>query len=65
MDPVKVEGIANWPTLMNVKGVRSFLGFCNFYRLFIRDFSRIAQPLNGLTKKNRLFTWGDAEEEAF
>jgi RNase H-like domain found in reverse transcriptase/Reverse transcriptase (RNA-dependent DNA polymerase) len=65
MDPIKVEGIANWPTPMNVKGVRSFLGFCNFYRPFIKDFSRIAQPLNGLTKKNRAFTWSNAKEEAF
>ncbi len=31
MDPVKVEGIAKWPTLATVKNVRSFLGFCNFY----------------------------------
>jgi reverse transcriptase-like protein len=31
MDPVKVEGIAKWPTPTTVKDVRSFLGFCNFY----------------------------------
>ena len=31
MDPVKIEGIKNWPTPTKVKDIRSFLGFCNFY----------------------------------
>ena len=31
MDPVKIEGIKNWPTPTKVKDVCSFLGFCNFY----------------------------------
>ena len=53
MDPVKVEGITKWPEPRTVKGVRSFLGFCNFYRAFIPKFSDIARPLNDLTKKNR------------
>ena len=35
MDPVKIEGIKNWPRPNKVKDVRSFLGFCNFYRPFI------------------------------
>jgi hypothetical protein len=35
MDPVKIAGIKNWPTPTKVKDVRSFLGFCNFYRPFI------------------------------
>jgi len=55
MDPVKVQGIADWPTPESVKDVRSFLGFCNFYRAFIKNFSDIAQPLNDLTRKNEQF----------
>jgi hypothetical protein len=51
MDPVKVEGIAKWPALTTVKDVCSFLGFCNFYRSFIANFSAVARPLNDLTKK--------------
>ena len=31
MDPVKLQGIRDWPTPTSVKGVRSFLGFANFY----------------------------------
>jgi hypothetical protein len=42
MDPAKIKGIANWPIPMTVKQVRSFLGFCNFYRSFIYHFSHIA-----------------------
>ena len=42
MDPVKVEGIAHWPTPATVKDVRSFLGFCNFYHTFIPHFSNVA-----------------------
>jgi hypothetical protein len=42
MDPVKIAGIKNWPTPTKVKDVRSFLGFCNFYRPFIRGFAHLA-----------------------
>ena len=65
MDPIKVAGIANWPTPTTVKEVRSFLGFCNFYRAFIPTFSHIARPLNDLTKKNQKWAWDSNEEVAF
>ena len=57
MDPSKVDAIKSWDTPTCVKEVRSFIGFCNFYRQFIRDFSKIAEPLNTLTKKDVKFTW--------
>ena len=65
MDPVKVEGIAQWPIPKTVKDVRSFLGFCNFYRAFIPSFSHVARPLNDLTKKARQWTWNGREQQAF
>ena len=65
MDPAKVAGIATWPTLTSVKQIRSFLGFCNFYRPFIYQFSHIARPLNELTRKDTLWTWGERQQEAF
>jgi len=57
MDPIKVQGISEWPTPQTVKDVQSFLGFCNFYRAFIKNFSDIVRPLNDLTCKNEQFIW--------
>jgi hypothetical protein len=65
MDPTKVQGIADWPTPKTVKDVRSFLGFCNFYRTFIPQFSHIARPLNNLTKKSHQWSWQTEEETTF
>jgi len=65
MDPIKVQGIADWPTPQTIKDVRSFLGFCNFYRAFIKNFSDIARPLNDLTRKNEQFIWTDEHNDAF
>ena len=64
MDPVKIEGIKNWPTPTKVKDVRSFLGFCNFYRPFIPNFGHDAKPLNKLTKKDMPWQWGSRQQEA-
>lgn len=65
MDPVKVTGVQNWPTPTTIKGVCSFLGFCNYYCTFVQDFSELALPLNALTKKGREFQWGPVEQDAF
>ena len=65
MDPVKVAGVCDWPTLKNMREVRSFHGFCNFYRPFIKAFSQIALPLNALTKKDVTFAWNKEAQKAF
>jgi Reverse transcriptase (RNA-dependent DNA polymerase) len=41
-----------WKKLTTVRGVQSFLGFCKFYRRFIKNYSRISRPLHNLTKDN-------------
>jgi len=53
MDPVKVAGVHNWPTLENWTDVQAFIGFVNFYCYFIRDFSTIARPLFDLTHSDK------------
>jgi RNase H-like domain found in reverse transcriptase/Reverse transcriptase (RNA-dependent DNA polymerase)/Integrase zinc binding domain len=55
VDPEKVQVVASWQRPRTVKGVQSFLGFCNFYRRFIRDYSRIAAPLTRLTRNDHAF----------
>ena len=65
MDPAKVSGVHAWPTPKCVKEVHSFHGFCNFYQAFIAGFSKIALPLNALTKKGQPFVWTTATQQAF
>ena len=65
MDPIKVKGITEWPTPTYVKDIRSFLGFCNFHKAFIMNFSSLTHPLNDLTKKNYPRRWSKQGKKAF
>lgn len=65
MDPAKVKAVTEWPTPRNLKEVRSFVGFANFYRRFIRDFAKMARPLHDLTKKDEQWHWGPEQQQAF
>ena len=65
MDPVKVAGVAEWLAPTNKKEVQSFLGFTNFYRRFIQDFSHHACPLFNLTKADIKWKWTEDEQSAF
>jgi hypothetical protein len=56
MDPVKVAGVATWPTQENKKDVQQFLGFTNFCWRFIQVFSDVAWPLFDLMKKGVAWT---------
>ena len=64
MDPVKTEALTSWPMPKKLKELQSFLGFCNFYRRFIKDYSKIAKPLNQLTGKEE-WKWGTEQQTAF
>ena len=65
MDDRKVNTILEWQQPRSLKEVQSFLGFANFYRRFIRDYSAIARPLTALTKKGILFAWTNEAATAF
>ena len=65
MDPKKVAAIREWQTPKSVKGVRSFLGFANFYRDFIPQMSQLVKPLTELTRKDHPFVWTVQAEQAF
>ena len=63
IDPVKVAGVAEWPTPQSKKEVQQFVGFTNFYQWFIKDY-HIARPLFDLTG-NIKFKWEEEQEQAF
>ena len=65
VDPEKTETIRNWEPPTTVRGVQSFLGFCNFYRKFILNYGRIARPLTALTRKENPFFWDARCRAAF
>jgi hypothetical protein len=65
MDPTKLIGIKQWPEPTTVKQVRSFLGFGNFYRRFIRNYSNVARPMNELLQKDKKFEWTTETQTAF
>ena len=64
-DPAKIEAVKNWPSPKNVREVRGFLGFTGWYRIFILGYARIASPITSSLKKNKVFSWSQAAEEAF
>jgi hypothetical protein len=57
MDLVKLKAIQDWPLPRMVKDIQKFLGFCNFYCCFVKDYSHIARPLFNLTKKEIPWNW--------
>jgi len=65
MEKEKVEGVLSWPQPKNVKNVIKFLGLTNYYRRFIKDFARVARPMNMLTRKDEKWTWGDNQQKTF
>jgi len=65
VDPEKTETIRNWQPPTTIRGVQSFLGFCNFYRKFILNYGRVARPLTALTRKENVFLWDRYCQSAF
>ncbi len=55
MNSIKVKVIVNWATLINLKEVQSFMRFINFYRCFIKNFSKLVKSFTQLTRKNTSF----------
>ena len=64
-DPKKIASLKEWPIPSNLKEVQSFLGFCNYYRRFVKNFATIARPLNNLTKKNVKFDFNNECNDSF
>ena len=63
-DPEKIQVVQQWKTPLNLTQLRSFMGFCSYYRTFVKDFSTRASPLNRLMQKDADFNWTPECQEA-
>ena len=61
----KLQTIRDWPIPTNKKEVQTFLGFMNYHREFIPQFSSIANPLYQLTRKQVPFSWSTDQQSSF
>ena len=67
-DPEKISKVVNWKVPENAKELSSFLGFCGFYRRYVKNFSSIARPLQDLVKFSdgkSPIVWSDEADESF
>lgn len=76
-DPHKIEAVANWQRPNHPSELRSFLGFCSYYRRFVEGFAKLAAPLHRLvaelagskTKKGSgqslASAWTEEREQSF
>jgi len=65
MSDAKVKTIQEWPEPKKVKDIQSFLGFANFYRRFIFNYSDIVIPLTHLTRKDTPWNFDENCKNAF
>ncbi|KZS07387.1 Uncharacterized protein APZ42_028923 [Daphnia magna] len=71
-DPGKINAVENFPSPSTLckpseqlKCVRSFVGLCSYYRLFIPQFAHTAKPLTDMFKKGGCFVWEESQEVSF
>ena len=65
VDSSKVQDVLDWKSPNSMHQIRQFLSLAGYYRYFIPDFSKIAQPMTKLLQKEAKFDWSLACEEAF
>ena len=61
----RTEAITKIPTPRTPKQCKSFCGVVNYLSLFCPDLQKLLKPIVELTRKERPFIWGDAQEKAF
>ncbi len=65
MNLSKMTVIVSWITLINIKEIQSFVRFVNFYRRFIKNFSKLVKLFIQLTRKNTSFVWNEICVQVF
>jgi len=61
----KAVAILKMPNPTSVHILKSFIGLCNYYRIYVQDFNIIAHLLYALLKKDVVWTWSEEAHEAF
>ena len=64
-NPATTKAIYQQPPPADVKALQRFMGMAQYYRQLVPDFSKIAEPLNELTRKDQKWQWGPAQQTAF
>ena len=64
-DKSKLEAVSTWPRPTSIPEIRKFLGFANYFRRFVPNYSHIARPLEEHTGRYAKFSWSDNMEKAF
>ena len=64
-DPVNINKIRAWEPPANARKLKTFLGLTGYYRHFVRDYSKIAQPLTELTRDDAEWVWSADHQAAF
>ncbi|MES9903532.1 MAG: reverse transcriptase domain-containing protein, partial [Sedimenticola sp.] len=65
VNPSKIQVVKEYPAPKTAKQVRQFLGLTNYYRRFVKDYSKITSPLNKLLRKDIKFDWSPECETSF
>ena len=65
MEEDKVAGVLKWPMPQCIRDMRKFLGLANYYRHFVKDFAKVALPMNKLTRKDEKWKWKGEQQKAF
>ncbi|GFY06865.1 retrovirus-related Pol polyprotein from transposon 17.6 [Trichonephila clavipes] len=55
--PTKTLAVRKFPETKTIKQAQSFLGLTGYFRKYTKDYSKIAKPLSGLTRKENLFVF--------
>ena len=58
MEKEKMQGVIEWLVPKSVKDVQKFLGLANYYRQFVKDFTKIAKSLHEMMRKENKWSWG-------
>lgn len=65
IDPSRTESIRNFGTPRNAKDISSFIGMCSYFSKYIKDYAKLAAPLNDLRKKRNKFKWNEECNDSF